>query len=78
MLKGLDPEEVRLTGVTSLFYKEVPTIGGEGGIPMPAKAIVQKIRHPVSKGLNNIVYAGINMSQINNMIMNPTYILCLG
>ena len=45
MLKGLDPEEARLTGVTSLFYKGVPAIGGGEGIPMPIEAIVQQIRH---------------------------------
>jgi len=50
VLKGLYPEEVRLTGAKSLFYTGVPTIGSWGGINKPTKAIVQKIRHPENHG----------------------------
>ena len=45
---------------------------------MPVEMKYKIIVCPVNKGLKNIVHASINMSQINNMIMNPTYILCLG
>ena len=45
---------------------------------MPAETKYKRIMCPVNKGLNYIVHAGINMSQIKNMIMNLTYILCLG
>ena len=45
---------------------------------MPAETKYKRIVCPVNKGPNHIVHAGINMSQIKNMIMNPTYMLCLG
>ena len=79
MLKGLDPEEARLIiGVTSLFYKGVLAIGSGGGIPMPVKAIVQKIRRPVNHGTGQYSTCWHKHEPGKNKIMNPTYILYLG
>ena len=45
---------------------------------MPAETKYKIIMHPVNKGLNYKVHAGINMSQIKDITRNPTYMLCLG
>ena len=45
---------------------------------MPAKTKYKRIVCPVNKGLKYKVHAGINMSQIKDRMMNPTYRLCLG
>ena len=45
---------------------------------MPAETKYKIIVHPINKGLNSKVDAGINMIQIKDIMMNPTYMLCLG
>ena len=45
---------------------------------MPAETKYKRIVCLVNKGPNHIVHADINMSQIQDIMMNPTYMLCLG
>ena len=45
---------------------------------MPIKTKYKRIICPVNKGPNYKVHSGINMSQIKDIMMNPTYKLCLG
>ena len=45
---------------------------------MPTETKYKRIVHPVNKGPNYKVHAGINMRQIKDIMMNPTYMLSLG
>ena len=45
---------------------------------MPSETKYKRIVCPVNKGPNHKVQAGINMSQIKEIMMNPTYMLHLG
>ena len=45
---------------------------------MPTETKYKRIVCPVNKGLNHKVHVGINMSQIKDIMMNPTYMMCLG
>ena len=45
---------------------------------MPAETKYKRIVRPVNKGPNYKVHVGINMSQIKDIMRNPTYMLCLG
>ena len=54
--EGLDPEETRLAGATSLFLWEGTCAkGGGGGIPIPAETKYKIIVGPVNKGPNHKV-----------------------
>ena len=44
---------------------------------MPAETKYKIIVRIVNEGPNCKVHAGINMSQIKDIMRNPTYILCL-
>ena len=45
---------------------------------MPTETKYKRIVCPVNKGPNCKLHAGINMSQIREIMINPTYMLCLG
>ena len=45
---------------------------------MPAETKYKRIVHRVNKEPDCKVYAGINRSQIKDIMRNPTYMLCLG
>ena len=45
---------------------------------MPAETQYKRIVCPVNKGPNYKVNSGINMSQIREIMINPTYMQCLG
>ena len=45
---------------------------------MPAKTKYKRIVCLVNKELNYKVHASINMSQIKDIMRDPTYMLCLG